>query len=66
MSDDKMVWVIHTYARINIYRKDHERLVQIHQKYTTNDSMECIYHNRCLISGQDQSDDQPEYRLELS
>ena len=32
VSDDETVLAIHTSADINIYRQDHKRLVQIHQK----------------------------------
>ena len=64
MRDNETVLAIQTDAGNNVYRQDHERLVQIHQKQITNDSLECAS-QQMFIPGQDQPDDQQEHRLEL-
>ena len=47
--------MIHTYTRNNIYRKDHERWIKVHQKQITNNSMG-VSVTKTFISGQDQPD----------
>ena len=48
MRDDEMIWLILTYAGIYIYRQEYVRSVQIHQKYITDNHMECMCQNKHL------------------
>ena len=54
--DNKTVWVIDTYCRINKIREKPERSVQIHPKRIRNYSMEWTRHNGWFIKGHDQPD----------
>ena len=48
MRDVKTVLAVDTYAGINTYRQEHERLIQIGKKKITDDSIECTCHNRIM------------------
>ena len=65
IQSNKTVWTIHTYAGINIT----DNTMKVWFKYIRNrpqKTMLSVHVTKDIISGQDQPDDQPEQRLQLS